>query len=156
MCLPALDIPFMKSRKLINSFITFKTNIFPAGIRPTVATNPIKEPMFIVAPHYPNQAYRQINVGQTKWTHRGVSSQKSYIMEFNLRNVEILQKRDRHREPCLGGVPDYDEHIKLWILKKVGCKPPYWSSTSKLSLCTTFDEMKLLSKLLGMTGSSPR
>ena len=104
--------------------------------------------MLIVAPTYPNQFKRQINVGQTKWPLRGPNSTKSYIMEFNIRNVEILHKRDKYNKPCMQGMPDYDDQINQWIMKKVGCKPPYWASISKLPLCSSFVEMKLTRRLI--------
>ena len=143
-----IDIPFEKDLKLMRFWINLKNSIFSSGTRPAFGGNPILDPMFIVAPHYPKQFYAQVNLGQKKWPVRKRDASPSYIMEFNLRNVEIYERRDKYDEKCEEGIPDNDGMIDDWILEKVGCKPPYWSAISDLPLCSTFPELQLAGRLI--------
>ena len=143
-----IDIPFKKDQKLLNAYIVLKTEIFPLGIRPPFGNNPLLDNMFVVVPHYSKQFYTQVNVGQTKWPVRDINSSKSYMMEFNVRNVEIFERRNKYKEPCLEDVPPHDDQIQQWVLDKVGCKPPYWNSISEMALCTKFSEMEAAAQLI--------
>ena len=139
----SIDIPFIKGEKLIKAFIEINSTIFPSGIRPANANDPLREDMFIVAPHYPKQFYRKLNVGQQNWPIRTQNSSKRYNMEFNVRNVEIQEHRNKYQEPCSEGLSDFDDEITNWIMNKIGCKPPYWKYLkSALPPCSTFLQLQ--------------
>ena len=144
-----IDIPFQRDVRLLNFYVNLNRSIFPSGRRPAFGVDPILDPMLIIAPHYPNQFYSQINLGQAKWSaRRGKNSKINYQMEFNLRNINVYEKRNKYGEECDEGIPYHDKKINRWILKKLGCRPPYWNAMSEMPLCSKFSELKLAHHLL--------
>ena len=140
----SIDIPFKKDQKFIKAYVDINSSIFPSGIRPTFAGNPLIEDAFIVAPHYQKQFYKHINMGQLNWPARNKNSSKTYSMEFNIRSVEILQHRNKYKEPCSEGISDFDGEITEWIMDKTGCKPSYWNAlSSSLPSCTTWQQYNI-------------
>ena len=73
-------------------------------------------------------------------------------MHFFVRGTEVLERRNKYRYPCTMDFPDFDNLIKESVLNEIGCKPPYWNSSSLLPLCTNQKKMKkstnLITKLL--------
>ena len=139
----SIDIPYMKSKKLLKAYVHINGSIFPSGIRPAFANDPITEDMFLVNLHYPRQCYRHMNTAQNNWPVRNVNSSKRYSMEFNVRNVEVLELRNKYQDPCSEGIPDFDKDIPNWIMDKNSCKPPYWNSlSSTLSSCSTLEQFR--------------
>ena len=139
----SIDIPYKPRQKLARAYVFLTTNVFPSGIRPSIGENPLHDDAFMVTPYYPNQFYRQINVAQRNWPVRDQNSSKAYMMEFNVRNVEVLENRNKYHEPCIEGIPDFDDQIPKWIIERIGCKPPYWKSLkSSLPLCSTLEQVR--------------
>ena len=58
------------------------------------------------------------------------------MMHLTVGQVEVLVQRSSRQRPCIQGAPEYDRKIIEYIMKKVGCKPPYWNSTSTLDPCS--------------------
>ena len=69
-------------------------------------------------------------------------------MQFDIRNVEVLEKRNKYMNPCTPGAPDVDAEIVENVLGETGCKPPYWNSSSSLPLCSKLDDMKKAADLI--------
>ena len=80
--------------------------------------------------------------GQRNWPVREKNTTKSYVMDFNVRNIEIFERRNKYKEPCIKGIPDNDEQIQQWITQKINCKPPYWNSSSEMPPCSNRHELK--------------
>ena len=140
----SIDIPFEKNQKFIKAYVAINSSIFPSGIRPTTAGNPLIEDAFIVAPHYQKQFYKDINMGQMNWPARNKNSSKTYNIEFNIRSAEVLEHRNKYREPCSEGISDFDAEITNWIMDETGCKPSYWNTlSSSLPSCTTWEQYNI-------------
>ena len=137
-----MNIPYKKNEVLLKSHIKLKSSILPGGIRPPMLGDPISTKSLIFALHYPKQSLNQLTFGQSNWPLRGHNSTRNYIIEFNVRGLEISHQRHKLREPCVEGIPEHDHRTIQWIIKKVGCKPPYWETRSNLSLCSKYEEMQ--------------
>ena len=145
----SIDMPYIRGQKLARAYVSLSTDIFPSGIRPSLGENPLGDDMFMVAPHYPNQLYRQLNVGQRFWTVRDQNASKAYIMDFNIRNLEILEHRNKYYDPCIEDIPNFDAQIPTWVMEKIGCKPSYWKSLNVSGpSCSTFEQMTNARSLL--------
>ena len=144
----SIDIPFIKGHPISYFWIALNYDIFLGGKR---LDNPydhlLKENQFIVAPHYPNQLLGNIVTGIRKWPYRGNNASLGYVMQFNIRNVEVSEKRNKYMNPCTHGVPDVDDQIIQQVLSETGCKPPYWNLSSSLPLCSKWDDMKRAANL---------
>ena len=144
-----IDIPFNKSNPISYFFIALRTDIFIEGKR---LDNPsdhlLKENQFIVALHYPNQLLGNIVTGIRKWPFRGNVTNRNYVMQFNIRNIEVSEKRNKYMTPCTHGVPDVDDEIMEKVLSETGCKPPYWNSSSSLPLCLKSEDMEKAANLI--------
>ena len=145
----SIDIPFNKGHPISYFWIALKYDIFLGGKR---LDNPydhlLKENQFIVALHYPNQLLGNIVTGIRKWPYRGNDTSLGYVMQFNIRNVEVLEKRNKYLKPCTHGVPDIDDLIIGNVLSETGCKPPYWNSSSSLPLCLKSEDMEKAANLI--------
>ena len=82
------------------------------------------------------------------WPTREPNLPKDYIMQFNIRNIEVLEKRNKHTKPCNEGIPDVDGNLMQVVLEKIKCKPPYWNLTSSLQLCSKPEEIKKAANLI--------
>ena len=98
----SIDIPFIKHKKIVEAYITFKADIFKGGVRPKYGS-------FFFAPHYPKQLFRNFYQGQHRWPDRAKNKSKTYITRFSIRNVEVAQQRNKYKEPCTTGLPDNDQ-----------------------------------------------
>lgn len=138
-----LNIPFMKDQTISSFWFILDQSIFKEGKRLDDPSDFLfDENQFIVVPHYPNQWSGNIVTGMRRWPVRDENSAKNYFTEFNIRNVEILERRNTNENPCNEGFPDKDGQIKDFVLNNVGCKPPYWNSSSSVPLCTTSKQIK--------------
>ena len=61
---------------------------------------------------------------------------------------KFFSNEKKYKRPCTEGIPEYDQHLIKWIIKKVGCKPPYWATISSLPLCSIFEEMNSTFELI--------
>ena len=67
---------------------------------------------------------------------------KDYITEIGMRNIEILQRRNKYEKPCVEDMNDDDDKILQWITKLVGCKLPYWNSSLEQAICSRQEQLK--------------
>ena len=67
---------------------------------------------------------------------------KSYTMEFTVRNIDVITRRNKFKSPCIDDWKHYDKYIMENKMRKVGCRPPHWETTSNLSLCSNEFQMK--------------
>ena len=146
------EIPFVKDITLAQFWIAVNYSIFDERNLGKRINNPsdhlFSENQFIVSPHYQNQLLGDIVTGIRKWPSRTDDSPKNYVMQFNIRSVEILESRDKDWAPCIPGAPDIDDRVRQAILERIRCKPPYWNSTSSMPLCSTFEEMNMTAEMI--------
>ena len=149
----SLNFPYKQGQKLTQAYLTVKPNIFPNNTRPSNVGSSISssqwDDMFAVALHYPNQLLRKIGTQQRNWPDRSNKRGKSYTMEFNIRNAEVIVKRNKYGEPCAEDIPNFDLEIYEWIMNSVGCKPPYWKNFPlTLADCNTIEQLRHVRQLL--------
>jgi hypothetical protein len=143
----SIDIPFIKGQKIMEAHIKFKADIFNGGVRPTYGINAALDDYFFFVTHYQKQLFKHFFNGQRKWPERDKNKSKSYSTRISVRNVEVLQQRNKYKEPCTTGSPDNDDKFIQWITNKIGCTPPYWKFESQLPLCTSQDELNKATEL---------
>jgi hypothetical protein len=141
-----IDIPFEDGENLRKLDIKLRTKIFKDQVRPPkISTNNGFEG-FGVTFHYPNQYTSAKHVDMWTWPDRDENASKSYRMEFELKNIEILQKRNKWRTPCIPGHPNID---RIWFknyFQTMLCKPPYVYNISSVPPCSTKKDMKIVSE----------
>ena len=142
-----IDIPSHRDVHLDKFWLYVRPEIFLQGIRPSITTgHPFLKNRFIVQLHYPKQCLRYITRGTRHWSLRDETAMKSYVMRFNLHSIEVMERRNKYWKPCDINFPDLDNQIKELVLERIGCKPPYWNSSSSLTLCSKVEEMRNASK----------
>ena len=83
------------------------------------------------------------------WPDRSQYPNKPYLMDFNIRNTEVIEKRSKYDMPCTDGIPDFDDEITGWIIHTTGCKPPFWNSyPTSLPVCSTLEQLQNIRKLM--------
>ena len=106
----SLHFPFKQGQKLTQASITMSLHIFPHKNRPsTKVRDPIGDDMFSVVLHYPKQLLRKISTQQMNLPDRSQYPENPYLMEFNSRNTELIEKRNKYDMPCTDGIPDFDD-----------------------------------------------
>ena len=55
----------------------------------------------------------------------------------------------KNSNPCDTNLSDYDLLLQRLVLKKIGCKPPYWNSSSQLPLCSNNEKIIEARRLQG-------
>ena len=136
------DIPFQKGLAIKQFFLSFNSSIFGKGGR---LANPdhtsFEQNQFHVTIHYRNQALRNNMVGQRYWPFREPGSPTHYLMRLSVGTIDVLVRRNTKKNPCVEGVPDYDEKVVNHIMETVKCKPPYWNAIPSLNPC--FEQKQL-------------
>ena len=153
----SLHFPYKREQKLSEVLIGLNLTIFPTRKRPSERVrHPMLDNMFSVVLHYPNQLLRKIGTQQMNWPDRTNKSAK-HLIEFNVRNTEVIEKRNKYNDPCREGIPmhSFDDEITHWIINTVGCKPPYWKSfNTPLSQCSTLEQFQRTRELLNLVFSN--
>ena len=110
----------------------FNSSVFPNSIRE-------KNAKFSTHFHLPNKFMMDENVEKLSWHKR--TNRKAYTMNFKLRQLEIVRKRNKRSDPCISDDLNYDEIILTEHLEKVGCKAPYQKTTKDLAICNSKDTL---------------
>ena len=66
---------------------------------------------------------------------------ESYWMKFNIRGVEVLNRRQARNRPCHENWEDYDNVIKNKFTNAIGCRLPYLDLRENISICNTKEKM---------------
>ena len=82
--------------------------------------------------------------GKYQWPYRDNSSENNYRMEFKIKKMEAIKRRDRFNAPCYG-LEDYDDFVISGIMKRVGCRVPFTALNEELPICSTQEDMKNIS-----------
>ena len=144
-----VNIPYMNDQTITQFWISLNHSIFLGEKRlDSPSDNLLSENQFIVVFHYPNQLSGNLVRGMRTWPLRDENAPKDYIMQFNIGNVEVLQRRNKYVSPCTEGSPDFDSKMMDLVLEETKCKPPYWNLTSSLQLCSKPEEIKTAANLI--------
>ena len=155
-----IDFPFMKDQQVYGFHLHFKPEIFTGGKR---VDNPgedfVHENQLWLIPHYQSQLLMQMNLAKKRWPVRKSTASQTYVMAFHIQSVDVVHKISTRHAPCLEGTVDYDIKEQQSLLQNLGCKPPYWNSSSSLPLCSTQKELKaaagkIIATILGIGHST--
>ena len=144
----SFDVPFFMNNRVFGAAIELRSDIFNGGIRPNDGRDVTRDDQFVFAPHYPKQLIKSMQQGETKWPIQTKNKYGVHLTRFNVKAVKIVQLRNKYSKPCTGGIPDHDDETIQWIIEKIGCKAPFWNSTSKMPLCSTKKELQKTTKLM--------
>ena len=91
--------------------------------------------------HYPGQllmSYRTI-----RYWFSSIKPNSTVSMRFQIRQTEVVQRRNKDARPCNDDWHNYDYNIINQHMDNVGCRPPYLgNSTSKVPICSSREQMK--------------
>ena len=120
--------------KLDEVMIAMNNSIFPNGIRPSSGR-------FLIMFHYPFQLVRSIYTTFFDWPSRVNSSSRYYSMQFYIRAVETLKRRQNGNQECYDW-KQFDSNTIKDVIRGVGCRPPYWKLEPNYPSCNTSMQMK--------------
>ena len=94
--------------------------------------------------HYPNHLLSSQRNKKYAWPIR--DSNDGYLSRYIVKSVEIIQRRNKGRRPCMEW-DDYDDSIVTNHLKQVGCRASYLKAVDGIPLCSTKRSMRNASSL---------
>ena len=116
--------------------VYINNSIFPNGIRPSM------EFKFVVFISYPQQVVRRQGYLKKDWAVR-VNRLDNYEMQFGIRDVEVIRRRNKRGSKCQGNWKNYDVNVLEKMLNNVGCRPFYSTSMKEYPPCSTSREMEI-------------
>ena len=142
----SLDIPYQKGLNPIKINMKLRTAIFQNKTRPSKVTGGNNINGFGVFFHYPMQASSTKQFFKSDWPIRAENDSKSFVMKFEVKDVEVIRNRDKWKERCLPGVPNIDLMKSKSYFERLQCRPPYWNEISNFNLtaCSSKEDMKKL------------
>ena len=143
-----IDIPFERNRKVRAVNIKLKTAVFPNQLRPHQVFPFSGFNGFGVYFHYPGQLWRDKHFRKMNWPVRTKNSSKTYYMQFEIQNIEIMQNRNKRNTPCLDGILDLDRIHFESVAKRLPCKPPYFNIGENTTACKSRKEMEQCHSLM--------
>ena len=129
-----LSLP--REENILSLTVPIRKSLFPEVPRPM--SN------FRIRLHSRQQIFRSWHFDYSNWPSHKNASSDVFKVEFNIKDVEVLSRRNRREMPCVDN-DFYDQIIIDEILTKVGCAPPYLKNTSKFHPCSTMRTMEQLS-----------
>ena len=117
--------------------INFEMNldIFQNSVRPSIGK-------FFVFLHLKNQMLRSLNTLKWQWPKR--LDDTSFVMDFWIRDAEIMVRRNKKSEPCIPEWQTYDNLVIREHLNNISCIAPYQGYISHdFPICNTKENMKM-------------
>ena len=112
-----IDIPFEKGESINGFFVFLKSSIFGKQGR---LANPDRhlliQKQFHLHLHYRSQCFRRTLVSQRYWPFREPGSPRHYLMQIAVDTIDVLVRRNTYKNPCIEGVPEYDEKVVQYLL----------------------------------------
>ena len=111
-------------------------------VRNTIFSNGVRSNSFglITFLHYPNQLMVSAKTMKYIWPHR--KSDETYLMRFDIDEVEILRRRQKRSRPCSEFWSEYDNEIKTKHSNDFGCMLPYMHLTKNVTPCNNKTQMR--------------
>ena len=132
------DLPNHNFRKLQFVSLAIQASVFPNGIRPGVEK-------FFVNIHHPKKFFTPLIAHKFNWPKRNKSYPNHLVMQFSMKSMEVLHRRDKTSNPCQY-YKNYDEVFKEKLVQGIGCYPPYWQYNGSISECRSKEKLKLFAK----------
>ena len=146
------NIPFIQGQQITEVEIALRPEIFNGGRRiDSPGNDPSIENQLWVVLHYPNHLSWQFDLVKRRWPTRKSNAPKNHVMAFDVLSVDVVEKISTRVSPCKEGNRDYDTEERHSLKNRLGCKPPYWNSSSSSPLCTSKDELQMASKNFSAT-----
>ena len=111
--------------------------------------------LFVVL-HYPKQFL--LSTKNVKFFSKTrANSRVSFIMSFYLKDMEILNRRNKRKEQCILEWECYDDLVLERHFDMIGCRAPYQQSSKELPICNTKENMRKAMYLTSIshTGKHP-
>ena len=95
-----------------------------------------------------NEGKKIVFAGMYQWPFRDESSENNYDMEFKVKKIETLKRRNKLILPCYE-FNDYDDFVLKTIMKRIGCQLPFISNSLNEDLflpnCSSQEEINNIS-----------
>lgn len=91
--------------------------------------------------HYPGQRLASYYTLKYEWQSR-LNKSANYKMSFNIKNIDAVSLRNKPQKPCITRWKNYDQIIMDEIIREAGCRPPHWTTSLNLTLCSNATQMK--------------
>ena len=123
--------------------VSIKNTIFPSGKR-------LLPDEMITYFHYPGQLFSGLYTVKYDYPSR-TGKNSNYKMHFEMRDIDVVTRRNKRLEPCIENITSYDRLIIDKKLTEVGCYPPHVNfneiSQSDLPKCNNATQMKEIASL---------
>ena len=136
-----IDAPFCEDQLLYDFAVNINKRIFSDG----KMHSPQDTSWMYTCLHYPGQRFTAYYTLHAEIVPRQ-NKINNYEMEFSTKNIEVITRRNRIREPCEEDWRNYDTHIMEGMMKKAGCRPSHWKTILDLPICSKPNQMKTLSR----------
>ena len=133
-----IDAPHNDTEMLWSYSTVINNNIFPSGARS-------RHNKIYTYLHYPGQRLTAYYTVRTEWNSRE-NMTISYQMIYDIKNVNVVARRNKRKEPCFENWKHYDEYVMENMMVKAGCRPPHWNSSDNMPLCHNSTQMKKFSR----------
>ena len=100
---------------------------------------PIKD-NFTTFIHYPNQFLLSLPTVRYAWRKRQTKS--TYSMHFKINGMEIINRRQKHNNPCSNDWQHYDQRVMEAHIRQRGCKSLYHKGNSNIPLCDSKEKLQ--------------
>ena len=88
--------------------------------------------------HYPGQLFLDFRADHFLWKN---SNGTGDYVAFKIDSIEIIRRRSKPNKRCFGDARYYDELLLKHLIKKTGCRPPYYNFQDEDPVCNTNDEL---------------
>ena len=144
-----IDIPFKKDDEIFRFYLFIDPRIFGKGIISAhVFDDQFSGHNLVVTPFYRNQLLAKVKSGIRSWPFKELSGINGTVIQLNVGHIDIVVRRNSMQQQCIEGAPDYDRQIIGYIMNTVGCKPPFWNSTSTLKPCSEQKQLLDIKQML--------
>ena len=148
-----LDIPYTKNSQLHSIGVLFNLSMFGGnGVRPESGG-------FSIKLHYPQQILVS-NTEKVRWVKalslEDCSSSSlendncfdSYTMFFDIKNVEVISRRNKRKRKCMRDWEMYDKEVQSMLADtKLKCAPNHWNIKNKnLPKCKNPTDLQLVNQ----------
>ena len=133
-----INVPFRGDIVIVSALIDGK--IFPTSI-PGASIRPSEGNHIFTIFHYPNQLINSIQNIRYLWPTR--KNDVNFMMKFQLNGVEMLERRNKPKSPCITNWKEYDDNVLLEHAIAIGCRAPYQLFNKSIPICSTQNKMLL-------------
>ena len=118
--------------RVLGVSFAIRNSVFDSGYRPKNG--------FDLVLHYPQQKLLAWQFVTSNWQTRNNETSKSYQTDVNVKDVEVIRRRDKSKQPCNSGT-SFDLETFHSAMELIGCYPPYVNKVPNVPPCTTKEEL---------------